>query len=75
MAWERFYKKDFDGALELFDAAREGHNDPSANFGRACALFRISDHEGALAELGGADQGRQQECGCLSYPSHDLWCR
>ncbi len=53
MAWERFYKKDFDGALELFDAAREGHNDPSANFGRACALFRISDHEGALAELGG----------------------
>ncbi|MFP4064193.1 MAG: tetratricopeptide repeat protein [Bacteroidales bacterium] len=52
MAWERFYKKDFDAALEMFQALiAENPNDAKALYGRACALFRVSDHEGSLADL------------------------
>ena len=52
LAWERFYKKDFDAALKMFQTLlAENPNDDSSKFGRACALFRIGDHEGSLADL------------------------
>ena len=52
VAWERFYKKDFDAALEMFQSlVAESPNDSEALYGRACALFRISDHEAALTDL------------------------
>ncbi len=50
-AWNTFYKGNFDEALELFHQAWDDGKDLMALYGRACALFRSSDYEGALADL------------------------
>jgi tetratricopeptide (TPR) repeat protein len=50
-AWDTFYKKDFDGALELFEELMEAGRTPEALFGRACALFRCQENEAAVKDL------------------------
>lgn len=50
-AWEMYYKKKFDQALDLFNSLLDTDFTMQARYGRACALFRESDLEGALAEL------------------------
>ncbi len=81
MAWARFYKKDFDAALEMFQTfIEENPNDNAALYGRACALFRISDHEGSLADLNAllkADPGNTEvlHTRALLYGADELYDR
>jgi len=49
--WKLYKKHKFDDALSVFEALLEEGNDLQAQYGKACALFRIMDYEGALAEL------------------------
>lgn len=50
-AWDAFYKRDFDGALEQFEEIMEEDDSAAALFGRACALFRCQENDGALKDL------------------------
>ena len=81
IAWERFYKKDFDAALEMFQTLVAGNQDDSAAlYGRACALFRVSDHEGSLADLNAlikADPGNVEalHTRALLYGADELYDR
>ncbi len=49
--WKLFFKRKFDEAIAVFNQFIDTKNDKNALFGRACALFRTSNHEGALADL------------------------
>ncbi len=50
-AWDSYSKGDYDRAYELFNKMFESGKDKEALYGRACTLFRMADHEGALADL------------------------
>ncbi len=50
-AWKAFYKRDYDGALEQFQLAVDAGEKGEALYGRACALFRAADLDGAIADL------------------------
>ena len=46
-AWKKFYKRDFEAALSLFEEIMEESETPEVLFGRACALFRSEEYEEA----------------------------
>ncbi|MDR4987845.1 MAG: tetratricopeptide repeat protein [Bacteroidales bacterium] len=50
-AWKLFEKNRFDEALDMFDTILDKGTSHAASYGKACALFRTTDLEGALAEL------------------------
>lgn len=50
-AWSRFKKKDFEGALGLFEEILEEKHDAEALYGRACALFRCEEYDDSLKDL------------------------
>lgn len=50
-AWRLYNAKKFDDALSLFDNLVQLGNNNDALYGRACALFRTTDLEGALVDL------------------------
>lgn len=50
-AWNRFNKKDFEGALGIFEDLFDESESQEALFGRACALFRCEEYEEALKDL------------------------
>ncbi len=50
-AWKLFQKSRFDDALAVFNTILASGTDHAASYGKACALFRTTDLEGALAEL------------------------
>lgn len=50
-AWGKYNKGDFDAALELFEELVEEESNPDTLYGRACALFRCQESEGAIKDL------------------------
>lgn len=50
-AWAKYYKGDFDAALEQFEELVEVESNPDTLYGRACALFRCQENEGAIKDL------------------------
>ncbi len=60
-AWALYYKKKFDEALMSFNAILESGNDAEALYGRACALFRTQDYEGAMADIHALLQSDKKE--------------
>jgi tetratricopeptide (TPR) repeat protein len=50
-AWGKFKKRDFEGALNLFEELLEENETEDALFGRACALFRNDEPEDAIKDL------------------------
>ena len=49
--WDLFMKGQHEEALAIFDSLAEEGGNPSALYGKACALFRASEHETALSVL------------------------
>lgn len=49
--WDLFMKGQHEDALAIFDSLAKEEGNLSALYGKACALFRISDHETALSVL------------------------
>lgn len=50
-AWVKYYKGDFDAALEQFEGLVEVESNPDTLYGKACALFRCQENEGAMKDL------------------------
>lgn len=48
LAWKRFEKRDFKGALKIFQELHESHDDNASLYGMACALLRNGDAEHAV---------------------------
>ncbi len=49
--WKLFFKRKFDDAIAVFNRIIEEKNDQNALYGRACAYYRTSNHEGALTDI------------------------